>query len=107
MSDLAFSAQVLGEFYVQATRRSREDRLWHEQATKLVASFTRLDVVQLATESVKSALVLRERYGTAHHLHVALDTRKTGKLVVHGHERCAKRFSQRHVPGVVSGGVLT
>ena len=34
--DLGLSVQVLQEFYVQATRSSRPDRLTHEQAAALV-----------------------------------------------------------------------
>ena len=36
--DLALSVQVLQEFYVQATRPSRSDRLTHEQAQGTGAS---------------------------------------------------------------------
>lgn len=34
--DLALSVQVLQEFYVQATRESKSDRITHEQAAALV-----------------------------------------------------------------------
>ena len=37
--DLALSVQVLQEFYVQATRPSRRDRLTHPQASALVEAF--------------------------------------------------------------------
>jgi predicted nucleic acid-binding protein len=37
--DLAVSVQVLQEFYVQATRIAKPDRLTHEQATLLIESF--------------------------------------------------------------------
>ena len=40
-SDLGLSVQVLQEFYVQATRPTKPDRLSHEQAAMLVESFLR------------------------------------------------------------------
>lgn len=43
-SDLALSVQVLQEFYVQATRSSRADRLSGEQATLLVQAWLRFRV---------------------------------------------------------------
>jgi hypothetical protein len=42
--DLVLSVQVLQEFYVQATRSSRVDRLEHGQAAGLVAAFARFPV---------------------------------------------------------------
>jgi predicted nucleic acid-binding protein len=42
--DVGVSVQVLQEFYVQATRDSRSDRLTHEQAEALVESFRRFPV---------------------------------------------------------------
>ena len=38
--DLALSVQVLQEFYVQATRPTRSERLSHEQAAGLVEAFS-------------------------------------------------------------------
>jgi hypothetical protein len=42
--DLALSVQVLQEFYVQATRSTREDALSHRQAVDLVTAFARFPV---------------------------------------------------------------
>lgn len=42
--DLGLSVQVLQEFYVQATRANRNDRLTHEQAALLVESWLRFPV---------------------------------------------------------------
>jgi len=42
--DLALSVQVLQEFYVQATRKSRSDALTAEQASRLVEAFLRFPV---------------------------------------------------------------
>ncbi len=60
--DLVLSAQVLQEFYVQATRRSRPDRLTHPQAAGLVESFLRFRVVEITGGLVLSALAARERF---------------------------------------------
>jgi predicted nucleic acid-binding protein len=40
--DLGLSGQVLHEFYVQATRPTKPDRLSHEQAMSLIEGFLRL-----------------------------------------------------------------
>jgi predicted nucleic acid-binding protein len=45
--DIALSVQVLQEFYVQATRKSRRDALTHEQAVELVESFMRFSVAPI------------------------------------------------------------
>jgi len=60
--DLVLSAQVPQEFYVQATRRSRPDRLTHPQAAGLVESFLRFRVVEITGGLVLSALAARERF---------------------------------------------
>jgi predicted nucleic acid-binding protein len=64
--DLALSVQVLQEFYVQATRASRSDRLSHAQATRLVESFTRFPVAAITTGLVLAALATRERFGISY-----------------------------------------
>jgi predicted nucleic acid-binding protein len=43
-ADLALSVQVLQEFYVQATRPTRQHRLSHEQASLLVEAWLRFPV---------------------------------------------------------------
>ena len=60
--DLALSVQVLQEFYVQATRESRADRLSHDQATRLVDSFCRYPIQELTLPIVRRAFVTRERW---------------------------------------------
>lgn len=60
--DLALSVQVLQEFYVQATRESRRDRLRHDQAVRLVQSFRRFPVQELTVELVQAAFATRERF---------------------------------------------
>jgi predicted nucleic acid-binding protein len=60
--DVALSAQVLQEFYVQATRASRPNRIAHEPAAKLVESFRRFPVAAVTAEVVLAALATCERF---------------------------------------------
>lgn len=61
--DLALSVQVLQEFYVQATRESRDDRLTHHQAAELVESFMRFPVQETTTRVMLAAMETRQRFG--------------------------------------------
>jgi predicted nucleic acid-binding protein len=65
-SDLGLSVQVLQEFYVQATRQTRDDRLTHRQAADLVTAFTRFPVQATTLELVQAALRTRDRYGLSY-----------------------------------------
>lgn len=60
--DLALSVQVLQEFYVQATRSSRPDRLTHGQASQLVEAFLRYPVQENTAGLMQSALVACDRH---------------------------------------------
>jgi len=60
--DIALSVQVLQEFYVQATRQSRADRLSHEQASALVEAFTRYPVQETTLALVRAALETGRRF---------------------------------------------
>ncbi|MEV4422361.1 PIN domain-containing protein [Patulibacter sp. NPDC049589] len=60
--DLALSVQVLQEFYVQATRATRPDRLTHRQASGLVEAFGRFPVQETTVGVVRAALATRERF---------------------------------------------
>ncbi len=60
--ELGLSVQVLQEFYVQATRESRADRLSHEQAEALVASFRRFPVQETTVGVMLAAMVTRQRF---------------------------------------------
>jgi predicted nucleic acid-binding protein len=67
--DLALSVQVLQEFYVQATRKSRSDALTPAQASQLVEAFLRFPVqetsVALMTAAFASAARFRISYWDA------------------------------------------
>lgn len=60
--DLALSVQVLQEFYVQATRAGRSDRLSHEQAALLVESWLRFPVQPTTVPLLRGALEIRQRH---------------------------------------------
>jgi predicted nucleic acid-binding protein len=60
--DLVVSVQVLQEFYVQATRASRTDRLEHEQAVALVESWLRFRVQEVTVALLRNALLAAARW---------------------------------------------
>ncbi|SRR5258708_1993917 len=60
--DLALSVQVLQEFYVQATRGAKQDRLSHQQATLLIESFLRFPVQEMTLKLLRAALTTKERF---------------------------------------------
>ncbi len=60
--DTALSVQVLQEFYVQATRASREDRITHGQALGLIESWSRFNVADITQPMMWDALQTRERW---------------------------------------------
>jgi predicted nucleic acid-binding protein len=60
--DLGLSAQVLQEFYVQATREKRPGRLTHERAAGLVESFSRFPVQGITAGIVEAAIATRHRF---------------------------------------------
>lgn len=60
--DLVLSVQVLQEFYVQATRQSRADRLSDEQAKGLVESFLRFPVAEITPAVMLAAIATHHRF---------------------------------------------
>jgi len=60
--DVGLSVQVLQEFYVQATRESRADRLTHEQAAALIDSFRRFPVQETTVGVMLAAISTRQRF---------------------------------------------
>jgi predicted nucleic acid-binding protein len=60
--DLALSVQVLQEFYAQATRSGRSDRVTHQQAVSLVESFLRFPIRAITTDLMFAAMATRERF---------------------------------------------
>jgi predicted nucleic acid-binding protein len=64
--DLGLSVQVLQEFYVQATRETRADRLTHEQAAALVDSFRRFPVQETTVGVMLTGISTRQRFGISY-----------------------------------------
>ncbi len=64
--DLRLSVQVLQEFYVQATRRTRRDRLTHEQALAFVHTFLRFPVQETTVPVVTNAAMTADRFGLSY-----------------------------------------
>ena len=61
--DLVLSVQVLQEFYVQATRSSRVDRLSHDQAVLLIESFRlRFPIQDVTVPLLQAALATAARF---------------------------------------------
>ena len=60
--DAGVSVQVLQEFYVQATRPTRTDRLPHELAVGLIHSWTRFAVQPVTLEVLTAAFDIKQRY---------------------------------------------
>jgi predicted nucleic acid-binding protein len=61
--DGALSVQVLQEFYVQATRPTRPDRLPHDLAAGLIATWTRFRVQEITISILTSALQIKAAHG--------------------------------------------
>lgn len=64
--DLALSTQVLQEFYVQATRTSKADRLSHAQAAAFVEALLRFPVQPTTVALVRAALDACPRFRIAY-----------------------------------------
>lgn len=60
--NLHLSVQVLQEFYVQATRITREDRIPHEEAVALIKSWKRFTVQPVTLELLDAALQAKDRW---------------------------------------------
>lgn len=65
-SDLALSVQVLQEFYAQATRPTKADRITHSQAASLIEAFLRFHVEETTVALVQAAIAARERFGVSY-----------------------------------------
>ncbi len=64
--DLGLSVQVLQEFYVQATRASRQDAITHEQAVGLIEAWRRFPVQETTVDVMAAALGTRRRFGISY-----------------------------------------
>lgn len=64
--DNALSVQVLQEFYVQATRSTRQHALGHEVALGLIRSWLRFPVQDITLALMSQALEIRARFGLSY-----------------------------------------
>jgi predicted nucleic acid-binding protein len=64
--DVALSAQVLQEFYTQATRDSRQDRLTHEQAAGVVQTLGLFPTQDTTVALVLAAMEAKQRFGISY-----------------------------------------
>lgn len=58
----ALSVQVLQEFYVQATRATRADRIPHETAVGLIETWLRFKVQEISLAVLSGALEIKAEY---------------------------------------------
>jgi predicted nucleic acid-binding protein len=58
-ADGALSVQVLGEFYVQATRPTRSEPLRHELAVALISKWSRFHVQEINLSILNAALEIK------------------------------------------------
>jgi len=59
----ALSIQVFQEFYVQATRASRTDRIPHDLAARLIEVWSRFRIQDMTLTVLNTALRIRKTYG--------------------------------------------
>ena len=64
--DIALSPQVLGEFYTQSTRPSRQGALTHLEAEEFIGNLQRFHIEHLTFEVVSTALTYREKFGISY-----------------------------------------
>lgn len=64
--DIVLSAQVLQEFYVQATRPTKADPLDHDSAVSLIESWLRFRVIDTTAPLVLQALATAARWRIAY-----------------------------------------
>jgi predicted nucleic acid-binding protein len=61
--DVALSVQVLQEFYVQATRATRSDRLGHDIAAGLIVAWLRFPLQETTRAVLLDALEIKAAHG--------------------------------------------
>ena len=97
-TDLGLSVQVLQEFYAQATRPSRPDRLNREQAMKFAESMKRFPIQESTLSVFRGALDLQGRY--------PLSFWDASIVSAARHLGCTELLSEDMAVGAVYDGVL-
>lgn len=96
--DLVLSAQVLQEFYVQATRTTKPDRLAHSPAAALIESWLRFRVIETTVPLVQHALATAERWRISYWDAAIVEAARTGG--------CSTLFSEDLQDGMNFAGVV-
>jgi len=60
--DFATSVQVLQEFYVQATRATRHERISHREAVAFIEAVCEFPIQELTVNLLQSALATKDRF---------------------------------------------
>ena len=95
--DLVLSVQVLQEFYVQATRPTKPDRLRHEPAVTLIESWLRFRVIETTAPLVLHALATALRWRISYWDAAIVEAARIGG--------CATLLSEDLQPGMNFAGV--
>ena len=95
--DLVLSAQVLQEFYVQATRSTKPDPLAHETAVSLIESWLRFRVIETTVPLVLQALATAARWRISYWDAAIIEAARRGG--------CPEVLSEDLQPGMNFAGV--
>ena len=95
--DIVLSAQVLQEFYVQATRSTKADRLAHDTAVSLIESWLRFRVIETSVSLVQQALATAARWGISYWDAAIVEAARIGN--------CPMVLSEDLQPGMNFAGV--
>ena len=95
--DLVLSVQVLQEFYVQATRATKPDRLAHEPAVALVESWLRFRVMETTVRLMRHALASALRWRISYWDAAIVEAARAGG--------CSTLLSEDLPPGMNFSGV--
>ena len=95
--DLVLSVQVLQEFYVQATRPTKPDRLAHEPAVTLIESWLRFRVIETTVRLMLHALATALRWRISYWDAAVVEAARIGG--------CSTLLSEDLQPGMNFAGV--
>ena len=95
--DLVLSVQVLQEFYVQATRPTKPDRLAHDPAVTLIESWLRFRVIETTVPLMLHALATALRWRISYWDAAIVEAARIGG--------CSTLLSEDLQPGMNFAGV--
>jgi predicted nucleic acid-binding protein len=96
-SDAGLSVQVLQEFYVQATRPTRQNRLSHGEASGLIEAWMRFEVQPVTLDVLMAALDIKQRRGLSY-----WDSAIVAAALALG---CRELYTEDMQPGLVIDGL--